>query len=178
MSATPGKTLNGFIANPGSTVVPTRAGTTATDRRDGLLRSARDARRSGLAGRGRDETGPAFELSAGADEAAGAVERAGRELVSEQAVAFVWPRQPERAGLLRGEAEAAVERGVADQQHRGMAAPRSLPHRLADQRRADAALAAVGRDRERPEQQRQPAGPGRDRPQPHRADEAATVGRD
>ena len=52
------------------------------------------------------------------------------------------------------------------------------PQRMAHQRRADAAVLAVARDRDRPEQQRRPLRPGGDVPQPHGADDAPVLGRD
>ena len=57
-----------------------------------------------------------------------------------------------------------------------MAKTAGLAQRMVHQRRADAAPAAVGRDRERAEQQRPPVRTGRHLPEPHRTDDAAALG--
>ena len=114
-----------------------------------------------------------------ADEAARAVERAGRELARQQAVARRSgpgshrrrsPRPRSRSGRSTARRRPAARRG-------GRAA---WPRRSArsHQRRADAAAAVVRGDGERPEQQRRPRRAGGDVPQPHGADDAAAVGRD
>src|SRR5919201_4560421 len=120
--------------------------------------------------------GPTRERTAGADQPAGAVERARLELVPKQPVALIRPGQPQRAGLLAGEPEPRIIGGVADQQHGAMTATFGLAQRVVHQRRADATLAAVGRDRERAQQQRRPIGTRRYLPQPHRTDDAAALG--
>src|SRR5271166_5086052 len=66
-------------------------------------------RRSDTAGRG--------------NETACAVERSRYEFASEQAIAVVRTRQPQRASLFRRETEAAVMVGVADQEHGAMLTP-------------------------------------------------------
>ena len=80
------------------------------------------------------------------------------QLAGEQAVPLVRPGQPERAGLLAGEAEAAVVGRVADQQHRAMAETRRRrAARAAPASSRCRACAQSGCDRERPEQERRPA---------------------
>jgi hypothetical protein len=122
------------------------------------------------------EIGPALERASGADQPTGAIERARLELIPKQPVALVRPGQPQRAGLLAGEPEPRVIGRVAHQQHGAMAATFGLAQRVVHQRRADAALAAVGHNRERAEQQRRPVGTGRHLPQPQRTDDAAALG--
>src|SRR5262249_56521825 len=51
------------------------------------------------------EIGPLLERTAGADQPASAIERAGLELAPKQPVTLVGPGQPQRVGLLAGEAE-------------------------------------------------------------------------
>src|SRR5262249_51815900 len=120
--------------------------------------------------------GPLLERTAGADEPTGAVERAGLELAPKQPVPLVRPGQPQRAGLLAGEAKPRVIGRVADQQHGTLAATGGLAQRVMHQCRADAALAAVGRDRERTEQERRPVRTGRHLPELQRTDDAAALG--
>src|SRR5262245_49822282 len=128
------------------------------------------------AGNERGEIGLRRERAAGADQPLRALECARREFARKQAVLLVGPGQPQRARILTREAEPPVIRSVADQQHSAMTATGRFAQRLLHQGRADAALAAVGRDRERAEQQRRPARAGRDAPQPYGADEATAFG--
>src|SRR5258705_1653576 len=122
-------------------------------------RCARGERRL-VAGEARDEGGEVGLLPAptgGADQSARAVERARLELAREQPVRLIGPGQPQGCGLLVGEAEPSVIGRVADQEHGAMAETDRFTQRGLDERRADAALATVGRNRERPQQQRGPA---------------------
>src|SRR5262249_60958044 len=70
--------------------------------------------------------GPLLERTAGADQPASAIERAGLELTPKQPVALVRPGQPQRVGLLAGETEPRVIGRVANQQHGTVAAPGGL----------------------------------------------------
>ena len=112
-------------------------------------------------------SGPARAVAGRADQAARAVERAGRQVRGRAGGAARRGRAAQRAGLLGREAEAAVVRRIADQQHGAMAEPRGLarahgasaPRRCRacgspDRRRAGR---AAGQGRR----------PGRDVPQPH-----------
>src|SRR5262249_55996313 len=74
--------------------------------------------------------GPLLERTSGADQPTGAVERARLELAPKQPVPFVRPGQPQRAGLLAGEAKARVIGRVANQQHAAIAATAGPPYPL------------------------------------------------
>ena len=87
------------------------------------------------------------ELRKAVVRAARAVEAARDELMAEQAAPIAETRQPELAGLLGREAEAAVVGRIADQQHGGVAALPGNPHGVAHQRAADAVLATNDRPR-------------------------------
>src|SRR4051812_29584034 len=67
------------------------------------------------------------------DEAAGAAKRTGRELQRKKAVALIGSGEPERAGLLAGEAEAGVIGRVTDEENGGVAACLGPGERLAHQ---------------------------------------------
>ena len=97
------------------------------------------------------------------DQAARAVERARRQFETRAAVRLVGPGQPQRAGLSRREAEAAVVGRVADQQHGGVAGAACAARARAASKRRRSRGRATSVDRERAEQQRRPRRPGRRR---------------
>src|SRR5262249_57176245 len=74
--------------------------------------------------------GPLLERTAGADQPASAIERAGLEFTPKQPVTLVRPGQPQRAGLLAREAKPRVLARVADEQHGTTPAASGLAHRV------------------------------------------------
>jgi len=121
---------------------------------------------------------PRRKPTGGADHAAGTVERTRHELKGQQAMTLERAGQADGVGLGAREAEAAVIGRIADQDDRGMAAPARRGDCVPHQGRSDASIAAVGRHRDRPQQQCRVAGATGDVPQPRGADHAFAVGGD
>src|SRR4051812_49713739 len=92
-----------------------------------------------------------------ANEATRAVESIRFQFEAEQPVLLERPGQPQRPGLLRREAEAAVVGRVTDEQDRLMAELARLTHRALYQRGADTATACFPINRNGAEQQRRTA---------------------
>ena len=83
----------------------------------------------------------------------GAFKRARCEFVRKQAMALERAGQPQSAGLLGREAEAAVVGRVTHQDNGAMAEPTRLGDRAAHQSAADSAVTTVGGDGEGAEQE-------------------------
>src|SRR6516165_11696520 len=114
-----------------TSVTPQQEGTGSRRARRDAVVAVDEARHQG------GKIGPLLERTSGADQPAGAVECAGLELAPKQPVPLVRPGQPQRAGLLAGEAKPRVIGRVADQQHGAMAETGGLAQRVVHQRRAD-----------------------------------------
>src|SRR6185369_12498174 len=111
--------------------------TTPEAKGEGSRRARRERRlTAGDAGNERGEVGLLFGPTGGADQPARAVERARIELAGEQPMRLVGSGQPQRRGLLVGEAEPSVIRRVADQQHGGMVCQGRFTQRDLNERRA------------------------------------------
>src|SRR5277367_6294901 len=106
-----------------------------------------------------------------AHKAVRAVERTGRELAGQQAMALVGARQPKRAGRFHREAKAPVIGGIADKQYGAMLAPPRGRDGAPRQRAANAAATPRLVHSERTEQYRRPARAGAHVPWPDRADD-------
>ena len=103
---------------------------------------------------------------------------AGDEFEREQPVPLERTGQLQSGGFLGRKAESAVIGRVADQDDRAMAEPARIAKRAPHQRGADAAVAAIRRDRDRPQQQSRLAAAAGDVPEPRGADHAPAVGGD
>lgn len=107
-----------------------------------------------------------------------ALERARHEFAPKQTIPLIWPGHAEGSRLLRRKAKAAVIGRVANQQNRPVAERPGLAQCLRHQRGADPAVADVGSDRERAQQQARVASPGYDGPEPEGADKPAALNSD